>query len=109
MFPKKKKKKTYSLIPVKWLVSGLPDLNLGKTGLGVLLNVDVDGEMRVDVAHLVEEAAGDTDDQVVDEGADGTQGGNALASTVVQLDGDDILLGAAEGDGDVRKVLNKLA
>lgn len=65
--------------------------------------------MGVDVAHLVQEAAGDTDDQVVDEGADGTEGSDTLASTVVQLDRDDVLLGAAEGDGDVGEVLNELA
>lgn len=87
----------------------IPDLNLGLTGLGVLLDVHVDGEMGVDVAHLVEEAAGDTDDQVVDEGADGTEGSDTLASTVVQLDRDDALLGAAEGDGNVGKVLYELA
>jgi len=65
--------------------------------------------MGVDVAHLVQEAAGDTDDQVVDDGADGTEGSDTLASTVVQLDRDDVLLGAAEGDGDVGEVLDELA
>lgn len=65
--------------------------------------------MGVDVAHLVQEAAGDTDDQVVDDGADGTEGSDTLASTVVQLDRDNVLLGAAEGDGNVGEVLNELA
>ena len=80
-----------------------------QTGLGVLLNVDVDGKVSVDVAHLVLEALGDTDDQVVDEGTDGTKGSHSLADTVVHLNGDDILLGAAEGDGNVGEVLDELA
>lgn len=65
--------------------------------------------MGVDVAHLVQEAAGDTDDQVVDDGADGAEGSDTLAGTVVQLDRDDVLLGATEGDGNVGEVLNELA
>ena len=77
--------------------------------LGVLLNVDVDGKVSVDVTHLVQEALGDTDDQVVDDRTDSTEGSDTLTDTVVHLNGDDILLGAAEGDGDVRKILNKLA
>lgn len=87
----------------------IPDLNVELAGLIVLLDVDVDGKMGVDVAHLVLEALGDTDDQVVDDGADGTEGGDALADTVVHLNRDDILLGAAEGDGDVGEVLDELA
>jgi hypothetical protein len=91
------------------LTEEVTDLNLSAVGLGVLLDVDVDGEMGVDVTHLVQEAAGNTDDQVVDESADGTEGSDTLAGTVVQLDGDDLLLGAAEGDGDVGEVLHELA
>jgi hypothetical protein len=90
-------------------ISGVPDLNLNEASLGVLLKVDVDGEMGIDVAHLVLEALGDTDDQVVDDGADGTQGSDTLADTVVHLDGDNILLRATEGNSDVRKILDKLA
>lgn len=87
----------------------IPDLNGGTAGLVVGLDVDVDGEMGVDVAHLVLETAGDTDHEVVDDGADSAESSNTLASTVVELDGDDILLGAAEGDGDVGQVLDELA
>lgn len=47
--------------------------------LGVLLDVDVDGEMGIDVSHLVLEALGDTDDQVVDERSDGSESGDILA------------------------------
>ena len=65
--------------------------------------------MSVDVAHLVQEAAGNTDDQVVDDGADGAEGSDTLTGTVVHLNGDDILLGAAESDGNVGEVLDELA
>lgn len=47
------------------LANEVSDLNLEAVGILVLLNVDVDGEMGVDVSHLVLEALGDTDDQVV--------------------------------------------
>lgn len=87
----------------------IPDLNLVQAGLAVLLDVDVDGEMCVDVAHLVLEAAGNTDDQVVDDSADSSESSDSLAGTVVQLNRDDVLLGAAEGDSDVRQVLRELA
>ena len=88
---------------------GIPDLNVAEAGLGVLLNVHVDGKVSVDVAHLVLEALGNTDDQVVDEGTNGTKGSDSLADTVVHLNGDDILLGAAEGNSDVGEVLDELA
>ena len=87
----------------------IPDLNVVQASFGILLNVDVDGKVSVDVTHLVQEALGDTDDHVVDDRTDSTEGSDTLADTVVHLNGDDILLGAAEGDGDVREVLNKLA
>lgn len=87
----------------------VPDLDLEVASLGVLLNVDVDGEMGIDVAHLVLEALGDTDDQVVDDGADGTESGNVLAVAMVNLETDDALLDDGEVDGDVAEVLNELA
>lgn len=88
--------------------SNIPDLDLVDT-VGVLVQVDVDGEMGVDVSHLVLEALGNTDDQVVDEGADGSESGNGLADAMVDVDGDDVLLWRGEGDGDVREVLDQLA
>lgn len=42
--------------------------------------------MGVNITHLVLEALGDTDDQVVNDGADGTEGSDTLAGTVVHLD-----------------------
>lgn len=65
--------------------------------------------MGVDVAHLVEEAAGDTNDQVVDDGADGAEGSDTLTGTVVQLDRDGAGLGATEGNGNVGQVLDENA
>lgn len=87
------------------LVPSIPDLNHPEAGVVVLLKVDVDGEMGVDVAHLVLEALGDTNDHVVDDGADGAQSGDVLAAAVVHLDLDDILGGLLEGDGKVTKIL----
>lgn len=47
------------------LANEVSDLNLEAVGVLVLLDVDVDGKMGIDVSHLVLEALGDTDDQVV--------------------------------------------
>lgn len=65
--------------------------------------------MCVDISHLVLEALGDTDDQVVDEGSDGSEGCDVLPGTVVQLDVDDILLGVGEVDSQVVQVLREFA
>ena len=65
--------------------------------------------MCVDVSHLVLESLGDTDNQVVDESTDGSEGSDVLAGTVVQLDVDNILLWVGEVDGQVVKVLRELA
>lgn len=93
----------------KLLADEVPDLDLELIGLLVLLDVDVDGEMGIDVSHLVLVALGDADDQVVDEGADGTEGSDALARAVVELDLDDILLGVGEANGQVAERLDELA
>lgn len=87
------------------LADEVADLDDEVAGLGILLNVDVDWEMGVDVTHLVLEALGDTDDHVVDQGADSAEGGNVLASTVVELDVDDIALWVGEVDCQVGEVL----
>jgi hypothetical protein len=86
----------------------VPNLNL-VDAVRVLVQVDVDGEMGVDVSHLVLEAFRDTDDQVVDDRADCSEGGDILTDTMVDVDGDDVLLGGREADGDVGQVLNQLA
>lgn len=87
----------------------VPDLNLPETGLAVLVKVDVDWEMCVDVAHLVLVALGDTDDHVVDDGADGAEGSDILARAVVELDVDLVLCWVGEGDRKVTEVLGELA
>lgn len=83
------------------LAQEVSDLNLHAASLVVLLDVDVDGEMGVDVAHLVLVALGDTNDHVVDDGADGAESGDVLAGTVVHLNVDDVLLGVREADSQV--------
>lgn len=74
------------------MAQDVPNLNLKVASLGVLLHVDVDGEMGIYVAHLVLEALGDTDDQVVDDRPNGTEGGDVLAVAMVDLDTDQVLL-----------------
>lgn len=91
------------------LADEVSDLNLVQVGLGVLGQVDVDGEMGVDVSHLVLEALGDTDHQVVDQGSDGAEGGDILSVAVVDLDGDGVLLGESEVHSQVAQVLDQLA
>lgn len=65
--------------------------------------------MCVDISHLVLEALGDTNDQVVDQGTDCAESGDVLSGTVVQLDVDDILLWVREVDGQMVEVLCELA
>lgn len=88
--------------------ANIPDLDLEDT-LGSFVQVDVDGEMGVDVSHLVLETLGDTDDQVVDKSSDSAEGGDILADAVVDVDGDGVGLGLGEADGDVGQVLDQLA
>ncbi len=77
--------------------------------LAVLINIYVDWEMCIDVSHLVSEALGDTDDQVVDECAHSSEGSDVLSGTVVQFDVDDILLWVGEVDCQMLEVLGELA
>jgi len=51
-------------------------------GLLIIGNNDVDGEMGVDEAHLVLVTLGDTNDHVVNQGADGAEASNVLALAV---------------------------
>lgn len=77
-------------------ISSIPDLNLVQSVVVVLVNVDVDGEMGVDVTHLVLVALGDADDHVVDKGADSAESSDILAVAVVELDVDDVLFRVGE-------------
>jgi len=65
--------------------------------------------MGIDVTHLVFEALGDTNDHVVDERAHGSETGDLFAYAMVELNLNDVLLGTSEADGEMAKVLNKLA
>ena len=48
----------------------IPDINLFQASLRVRLDVDIDWEMSIYVAHLVLEAFGDTYYQIVDKSLD---------------------------------------
>jgi hypothetical protein len=87
----------------------IPDLNLKQTSLVVLLDVHIDGEMCVNVSHLVLKALCDTDDQIVDEGSDCAEGSNVLSCAMVKFDLDDIFLWMREVDRQVVEVLGELA
>lgn len=87
----------------------VPDFHLVQSGLVVLVDVDVDGEMRIDVAHLVPKSFGDADDQVVDEGPNGAESSDILAGAVVQFDMDHILCRVRKGDREMTEVLRKFA
>jgi hypothetical protein len=65
--------------------------------------------MCVDVSHLILEALGNANDQVVDDGSDGSEGSNVLSRAVVEFDVDHIFLGVGEVDGQVVQVLRELA
>jgi hypothetical protein len=65
--------------------------------------------MCVDVSHLVLEALGDANDQVVDESSDCSEGSNVLSRAVVEFDVDNIFLWVGEVDCQVVQVLRELA
>jgi hypothetical protein len=87
----------------------IPDLNLIEACLLVLLDVDVDGEVGIDVSHFVLVALGDADDQIFDDGFDGAERCHILAAAVVDLDRDDVFAGQGEADGEVREVFCQFA
>lgn len=83
------------------------DFNLLQVGFGVFVEVDVDGEMGVDVVYFVFEVFGDVDDYVFDDGFDGVEGGDVFVNVVVDFNGDDIVFGVCEGDSEVIKVFGQ--
>jgi hypothetical protein len=66
----------------------IPDFNLIKSSLFVLIDVDVDGEMGVNVTHLVFVAFGDANDEIVYDCADCTESSDILARAMVEFDVD---------------------
>ena len=91
------------------LADEVADLHLELARLLVLLDVDVDREVRVHVPHLVLVALGDAGDHVVDDGADGAQAGDRFARAVVHFDGDGVALLVLERDGEVLEVFDEFA
>ena len=61
----------------------IPDINLQQPRLGVFLNVDVDGKVGVDVAHLVLVALGHANDEIVDNSLDGSEGRDIFPGAMV--------------------------
>ena len=85
------------------LTQEVSDLN----DLTVVDDVDVDGEMRVDVSHLVLVTLGDTSDQVSNERLDSSESSNVLSVTVVNSDLDGLVGELGEGDINMSKVLGE--
>lgn len=85
------------------LTQEVSDLN----DLTVVDDVDVDGEMRVDVSHLVLVTLGDTSDQVSNERLDSSESSNVLSVTVVNSDLDSLVGDLGEGDINVSEVLGE--
>jgi hypothetical protein len=91
------------------LSNKVADFDLPQTSLLALVQVDVDGKMGIDVAHLVLESLCDASNHVLDDGADSAESSDLLAVAMVNLNRDDVLLGVAEVDSKVAEVLDELA
>lgn len=95
--------------PLKHHVSNVPNVNLKKPALRILLDIDINGKMGVDISHLILEALRNTDNQVVDYGFDGSECCNILAGTMMQFDIDEVFRRMGEADREMGQVLRKLA
>jgi hypothetical protein len=87
----------------------VPDLNFPQAGVAVLIQIDVDGEMGVDVAHLVLVALCHADDEVVDQRPDGAEGSDVFSCAMVEFDVDDARRRVGEGDSEMAEILGELA
>jgi hypothetical protein len=76
----------------------LPNLHLVQARFRVIFNVDIDGEMRVNVSHFVPKSTRNTDDQVVNQRFDGSESSHVLSCAMMELDIYDILRGMGEAD-----------
>lgn len=90
-------------------MSCIPDLDLVAASLVVLLQVQVDGEMGVDVAKLVKVALGNAGDEVGEDRPDSTESSHVLPNAMVHLDGERVGLGLRERDREMAKILDELA
>ncbi len=66
----------------------LPDLDDEQPCVVVLFDIDVDGEMGIDISHFVFVTLRNTDDEIVDEGFDCSKSCDILAGAVVNFDRD---------------------
>lgn len=96
-------------MPLKLLVSNVPNVNLIKPALRILLDIDIYGKMGIDISHLVLEALSNADNQVVDDCFDRSECCDILAGTVMQFDIDDVFGRMGEADRKMGQVLRKLA
>jgi hypothetical protein len=87
----------------------IPDLHFPQAGVVVLIEVDVDGEMGVDVAHLVLVALCHANDEVVDQRSDGAEGSDVFPCAMVEFDIDDARRGMGERDSEMAEILGELA
>lgn len=71
------------VFPLNHQVSNVPNIDLEKPSLRILLDVDINGKMGVDISHLILEALRNADNQVVDDGFDSSERSNILAGTMV--------------------------
>lgn len=77
----------------------VPYLDLIQARFWVIVDIDVDGEMRIDVSHFVFESSRNSNDQVIDDGLDGSESGHVLARAMMQFDIDDFFRGVGKADG----------
>jgi hypothetical protein len=72
-----------SPVPAFQLSRYIPDLDLPQTSLTVLVQVHVDGEMGIDVSHLVLETLCDANNQIIDQRSDCAESSDVLAGTMM--------------------------
>ena len=100
---------TKRLPDIKSNVSNIPDFDLVNASLLVLIDIDVDGKMRVYVAHLVFVTLRDTGDHVLDDRANSSKAGDGFACTVMHFNADCVAPALLEGDSEMLQVLDEFA
>ena len=75
-----------------------PYLNIVESSFRILLNVHIDGEMRIDISHLVFEPFRNTEDEIVDDCLDCAEGSDVLTSAMVEFNVDGGLRRTGEAD-----------
>lgn len=85
------------------LTEVVSDLN----SVSVVDDVNVDGEMGIDISHLVSVTLGNTGNQVLDKRLDGTESSNVLSLTVVDRDLDKAVRDLAESNVNVLELLGQ--